>query len=287
MADEVSTQPECWRRAGELAAVGHVPDRGTRVALTGCGTSFYMAQAAAAWREAAGWGDTDAFPASEMPTGRHYDTVVAISRSGTTTEVLRLVSALPSRTEVLAVTANHENPLAQVATHTVALSFADEEAVVQTRFATSVLAWWRAHLGHEVQPLAAEAAAALRAPLPEALTGYRQFVFLGRAAASALASEAALKFREAALAWSEAYPAMEFRHGPISLLENSSLVWSLGDLPPGLAEEVLDSGASLEVSNLDPMVELVRVQRAAIAFAEAKGLDPSHPRRLSRSVVLS
>lgn len=287
VGEEVDTQPDCWRRASELAVGGYVPDRGTRVALIGCGTSFYMAQAAAAWREAAGWGDTDAFPASEMPTGRHYDMVVAISRSGTTTEVLRLVSALPSSTEVLAVTASPESPLARVAAHVVALSFADEEAVVQTRFATSVLAWWRAHLGHKVEFLAAEAEAALRAPLPEGLHAYRQFVFLGRGPASALASEAGLKFREAALAWSEAYPAMEFRHGPISLLEDSSLVWSLGDLPPGLPEEVQDSGASLELSGVDPMVELVRAQRAAIALAEAKGLDPSRPRRLSRSVMLS
>jgi fructoselysine-6-P-deglycase FrlB-like protein len=222
-----------------------------------------------------------------MPTGRHYDTVVAISRSGTTTEVLRLISALPSSTEVLAVTASPESPLASAATHVVALSFADEEAVVQTRFATSVLAWWRAHLGHNVERLATEAATALRAAVPEGLAAYRQFVFLGQGAASALAGEAGLKFREAALAWSEAYPAMEFRHGPISLLEASSLVWSLGDLPPGLPEEVHSSGASLELSGADPMVDLVRAQRAAIALAEAKGLDPSCPRRLSRSVVLS
>jgi len=285
--EEVSTQPSCWRRASELAAHSPVPDRGTRVALTGCGTSYYMAAAAASWREGAGWGESDAFPASEMPAGRNYDLVVAISRSGTTTEVLRLISALPPATEVLAVTTSTETPLARAAAHTVALSFADEDAVVQTRFATSVLAWWRAHLGHDVERLASEAEGALRAPLPEGLGTYRQFVFLGQGAAAGLAGEAGLKFREAARAWSEAYPAMEFRHGPISLLEKGSLVWSLGHLPPGLPEEVRESGASLEVSGADPMVELVRAQRGAIALAKAKGFDPSRPRRLSRSVVLS
>ena len=47
-----------------------------------------MAQAIAVWREASGHGESDAFP-SEMPVRRAYDTVVVISRSGTTTEVLR------------------------------------------------------------------------------------------------------------------------------------------------------------------------------------------------------
>jgi|SRR5579875_379432 fructoselysine-6-P-deglycase FrlB-like protein len=286
--EELSTQPECWRKASALArSGGYLPRKSARVALAGCGTSFFMAQAAAVWRETAGWGETDAFPASEMPVGRRYSTVVAISRSGTTTEVLRLIAALPEGTEVVAVTASLKSPLAHSATHVVELPFADEEAVVQTRFATSVLAWWRAHLGCDVELLAQQAEKALQADLPEGLEGYRQFVFLGRGAAAALAGEAALKFREAALAWSEAYPAMEFRHGPISLLERGSLVWSLGELPPGLSEEIRASGASLELSDADPLVELVRAQRAAVILAKARGLDPSRPRRLSRSVVLS
>ena len=63
-----------------------LPQPGDRVAVVGCGTSFYMARAVAALREAHGGGETDAFPASEFPIGRSYDRIVAISRSGTTTE---------------------------------------------------------------------------------------------------------------------------------------------------------------------------------------------------------
>jgi fructoselysine-6-P-deglycase FrlB-like protein len=246
-----------------------------------------MAQAMAAWRETRGDGDTDAFPASEMPLGRSYDLVVAISRSGTTTEVTRLIEALGGRTRVLVLTAVPGTPVTARADDTVVLDFADEEAIVQTRFATSVLALWRAHLGHDVESLARCAEEALTGDLPEPLDTFRQFVFLGRGAGAALASEAALKFREAALSWSEAYPALEFRHGPISVISDETLVWPLGELDVALRKEILDAGATVTDSCGDPMVDLVRVHRAAVALADAKGLDPDHPQRLTRSVILA
>ena len=284
---ELLSQPVCWREAADVACRSALPKDGSRVAFVGCGTSFHVAQAVAAWREVDGLGESDAFAASEMPVGRHYDMVVAVSRSGTTTEILRLVEALPAGQEVLAITADAESPVARAARRCVALPFADEQAVVQTRFATSVLALWRAQFGHDVEELSYAAERRLTAPLPDRLTSYRQFVFLGTGPGVGLAAEACLKFREAALAWAESYAAMEFRHGPISLLDSHSLVWSLGQLPAGLAEEILDSGAALEVSAADPMAELVRAQRAAVELGNSKGLDPSRPRRLSRSVVLS
>jgi fructoselysine-6-P-deglycase FrlB-like protein len=285
---EVNSQPQCWLRAAQVASVGGLPEHGSRIALVGCGTSRYVAEAVAAWREGSGLGESDAFAASEMPLERNYDVVVTISRSGTTTEILRLVDGLSSRTEVLAITGADGTPVANAATRNISLDFADEQAVVQTRFATSVLALWRAHLGHDVGHLAELAEERLAAPLPDGLGSYEQFVFLGQGPGAGLANEAALKLREASLAWTEAYPSMELRHGPISLLEAHSLVWSLSELPAGLDLDVEASGATLERPNPfgDPMAELVRAQRAAIALAQLKGIDPSRPRRLARSIVL-
>jgi glucosamine 6-phosphate synthetase-like amidotransferase/phosphosugar isomerase protein len=40
-------------------------------------------------------------------------------------------------------------------------------------------------------------------------------------------------------------------------------------------------------SELDPLAQLVQAQRAAVALAKARGLDPDRPRNLTRSVVLS
>jgi fructoselysine-6-P-deglycase FrlB-like protein len=282
---EVFSQPAVWRRAAELAHTVDLPRQGQSVAVLGCGTSLFMAQALARWREEAAHGVTDAFSPSEMPSGRSYDCYLAISRSGTTTEILRALEPL-ARAETYVITAVPDSPVARLARHQIGLPFADEVAIVQTRFATSVLALWRAYLGHDVERLAAQAEAKLRAPLPDGLISRKQFVFLGHGAGIGLANEASLKLREAALQWTEAYPAMELRHGPISPLGPQSLVWSLDALPDGLADEVRATGAGLEVDGSDPLAELVRIHRAAICLARANGLDPDRPPRLTRSIVL-
>src|SRR5207248_11135517 len=63
--EEIASQPACWGLAVELAArsAEALPRPGERVAVLGCGTSWFMAMAYAALREAAGHGDTDAFAA--------------------------------------------------------------------------------------------------------------------------------------------------------------------------------------------------------------------------------
>ena len=286
--EEIATQPALWQRAAGLASecVDVLPARGERVVFLGCGTSLYVAQAVAAAREAAGHGESDAFPASEMPLGRRYDLAVALSRSGTTSEVLEVVAQMDGSTPVLAVTADGANPLAQGAARTVVMEFADEQSVVQTRFATCTVALFRALLGDSLETASADAQRALAEPPPVDADGVRQLVFLGRGSTVGLAHEAALKVREAAQAWSEAYPAMEYRHGPISVAEPGTVVWALSPLPSGLADEIRATGASLVAPSGDPLAELVGAQRFAVALAQARGLDPDRPRNLTRSVVL-
>ena len=115
----------------------------------------------------------------------------------------------------------------------------------------------------------------------------RQFVFLGHGMGVGVAHEAALKLREAAGAWTEAYPSTEFRHGPISAVDAASVVWALSPSPAGLPEAVRAAGATFIQARRDPMVELIVAQRVAVALAESKGLDPDHPRHLTRSVILA
>jgi fructoselysine-6-P-deglycase FrlB-like protein len=122
--------------------------------------------------------------------------------------------------------------------------------------------------------------------LPLDATAFERHVFLATGWRVGLALEAALKLREAAQCWCEAYPAMEYRHGPIALADERSAIWLLGEQPDGLAEELRATGATVVESDLDPLAQLVQAQRAAVALAEARGLDPDRPRNLSRSVVL-
>nr|WP_062337702.1 sugar isomerase [Herbidospora sakaeratensis] len=280
---EIASQPALWARAAELAATVPLPRPGERVAVVGCGTSWFVAQAYAALRESAGQGETDAFAASEFPLGRAYDRVLALTRSGTTTEVLALLSAV--ETPTVAITADPATPVMTAAGEVIVLDFADERSVVQTRFATTQLALLRAHLGEDLTGAIADAELALSddlGDLPEA----GQYTFLGRGWTTGLAAEAALKMREAARAWTESYPAMEYRHGPISIAGPGRVTWMLGDAPESLAAQVLDCGGTFVESARDPMAELVKIQRVAVARALAHGLNPDEPLHLTRSVIL-
>ncbi|GHE03095.1 SIS domain-containing protein [Streptomyces alanosinicus] len=287
--NELNSQPECWIRAAEAAGRhrGALPGPGERVAIVGCGTSYFMAQAVAGLREGAGQGETDAFAASEFPYGRTYDRVVALTRSGTTTEVLGLLGQLRGRTRTTAITADPGTPVMSAADDLVVLDFADERSVVQTRFATTALTLLRAHLGLHTDSVVADARTALATSLPEGLLSCTQFTFLGRGWTVGLAGEAGLKMREASLAWTEAYPAMEYRHGPISITTEGTATWMLGEAPEGLARQVRATGGAWIDGGLDPLAELVRVQRLAVAVAAARGLDPDQPRHLTRSVILT
>ncbi|MGW2237158.1 SIS domain-containing protein [Streptomyces sp. NPDC001759] len=287
--DELTSQPECWTRAAAEAPrhAEVLPAPGERVAIVGCGTSYFMAQAAAALRESAGQGETDAFAASEFPRGRSYDRVLALTRSGTTTEVLDLLHELSGNTRTTALTADPHTPVMRAADDVVVLEFADERSVVQTRFATTALTLLRAHLGLHTDAVVADARTALSRPLPERLVDCTQFAFLGRGWTVGLANEAGLKMREAALAWTESYPAMEYRHGPISVTTHGTATWMFGEAPEGLAEQVRDTGALWIAGDLDPLAELVRAQRLAVAVAAARDLDPDRPRHLTRSVILA
>jgi CRISPR-associated protein Cas5a/b/c len=290
---EIADQPLAWARAAKLGlteGVRHaLPERGQRAAVIGCGTSFFMAQSFAELRERSGHGETDAFPASEFPARRPYDTLVALTRSGTTTEVLRLLATLRSGTgpRTVAVTADPDTPIVELVDHQVVLDFADERSIVQTRFATTSLALWRAWLGEDLAAVVRQGQSAVTVPLPPRALDSAQFTFLGSGMSVGIANEAALKLREASQSWTESYPAMEFRHGPISVVGPASTVWIFGPPPPGLLEDLEVTGAHVESSGLDPMADLIRAQRLAVALAEAKGLNPDEPRHLARSVLLS
>ena len=296
---EIASQPDTWRRAAAIAlspAADALPGKGERVAVVGCGTSLYMAQAYAVLREQAGLGETDAFAASEFPHGRRYDRVVALTRSGTTTEVLELLQQLKGGIPTVAVIADADTPAPALADATIVLDFADEKSVVQTRFATTALTLFRAHVAaqsdtvFDIDKAVADAHACVTEPLPAGLLDKTQFAFLGRGWTVGLAHEAGLKMTEASLTWTQSYPAMEYRHGPISIASPGTVTWMLGEAPRGLAEQVeATGGAWLDAcaDGRDPLAELIRVQRVAVALGAGKGLEVDNPRNLTRSIILT
>jgi fructoselysine-6-P-deglycase FrlB-like protein len=288
LAREVATQPDDWlearRTAGQYGDL--LPAPGERVAVVGCGTSLYMARAIAVLREDAGQGLTDAWTPTEARLDRGYDRLLAITRSGTTTEVLDLLASVRGRLPATVITSSAGTPALDLA-EPILVDEVDEESVVQTRFATTTLAMLRGHLGEDLADVAAQGRAALAddASLAPAVHA-DQLTFVGRGWTTAIAEEAALKLRESCQAWTESYPMMEYRHGPVSISAPGRVVWAFGEPVAGFAADVARTGATLITSERDAMADLLRVHRLCVLRAEAVGLDPDHPRNLTRSIIL-
>ncbi|MEU4163843.1 SIS domain-containing protein [Actinoplanes sp. NPDC026670] len=288
-AAEIASQPDVWVRA--LAHADRARDEllapGERMLVLGCGTSWFVAQSLAELRERAGFGETDAVCASEFVPRRRYDRIVAVTRSGTSTEVLDALRKAGAGARTVAITAVRGEPVDSLTDGQVVLDFADERSVVQTRFPTTVLALARHVFGEDLAPVVADGRTALATDLPADPAPIEHLVFLGTGWTVGLAHEAALKVREAAQAYSESYPAKDFRHGPVAVAGPASLVWSFGDTPAELDDVARDAGATAYRDGLDPLAQLVLAQRFALAMAVHRGLDPDRPRLLTRSVVLT
>jgi fructoselysine-6-P-deglycase FrlB-like protein len=287
-AREIDSQPRIWREALTHVerATALLARPGERVLVIGCGTSAFVAESFAALRESAGLGITDAAYASEPRVWRGYDSVIALTRSGTTTEVLEALSAVPAGVRTIAVTGVADSPVVAGADDVLLLDFADEQSVVQTRFPTTFLLLARAAFGEDVSALPAAAEAVLARPLPIDVSLLSHFVYLGSGWTYGLAQEAALKIREAAQAWSESYPLLDYRHGPLAVAGPGSLVWTIGRSDDTLVEQIEAVGAQVVTGSHDPLIELAQAQRLAVAVAELRGLNPDTPRHLTRSIVL-
>lgn len=298
MEEELVSQPEVWKRAIEQSKAEHLlPADGERIAVVGCGTSWFMAQSYAAAREAAGKGVTDAFAASEAflnhnSAGRQYDAVIAITRSGTTTEVLELLEAVRGKAvsgkpRTVAVIGDVNSPITTLADAVIGLPYADEKSVVQTRFATTALVYLLASLGIELGTAIEDARTAVTEPVSQELLDAEQFTFLGTGWTVGLAHEAGLKMREAVQGWTESYPAMEYRHGPISIAAPGRVTWIFGPQPEGLDADMSRTGALYVNTGKHPLAELARVHKVTLERARVRGLNPDLPRNLTRSVVLN
>ena len=174
---EIASQPEIWSQVADFApsVLNLLPKPGERVAITGCGSSWFMAMSYAALRESLGHGETDVWVASEYNYKRKYDKVIALSRSGTTTEVVEVTSRITDPTVV--ITAIHDSPISANTSDEIVMSFADEESVLQTRWATAALGLLRTSLGFELRTIIDDAEKALSSDISQ-LVQLEQISFL-------------------------------------------------------------------------------------------------------------
>ena len=152
--------------------------------------------------------------------------------------------------------------------------------------------------------------------MAEALCNHHDVFFIGRNLDSAICREGSLKLQEIAYVHSEAYAAGELKHGPISLIEDGTLVIALATVPElfektmSNVKEVKARGANvlgvitenmvpeaqktvdryLAVPKthplLQPSLNVVPLQIFAYYVALARGCDVDKPRNLAKSVTV-
>jgi len=342
---EILSQPQFWgrcleglEREGSLAHIRQPFHSASQWLFIGCGSSYYVAlAAAAAWSRITGI-RARAIPASELllfPDLVLADAedlaAVVISRSGSTSEAVQAARFLEreKNIRVLAVTGTPDQPLEQIATATLPLLACDEQSTVMTRAFTSMLlglqylaacqaddSSLRQSLG-KLPGLTQPAMDSLH-PRVRDFVGARQFadyVCLGQGPFFGLACETALKITEMSVSYAQSFHTLEFRHGPKSIVGPETLIIFLlseqgYDAECDVLQEIKGlGGTTLAVANRadkraraasDLLVEfdldLPEVARLApYVFAGQltglytglrKGLDPDHPRNLSRVVML-
>ena len=286
-------------------------------AVVGCGTSFYLAEIVARAFNLNGR------PAIAVPGGewarrrRAYKvsdagvTVIALSRSGESSETVQAV--LTSRAaglQTVAVTCEPESSIVRAAANTIVAATHPGEGIVMTSSASLMLLVGLRLAGVvvEAERIAGRAAALLDRLDPElarALEGRSHFVYLGAGPMHGLAQEGALKLQEMSLSYSQAYHTMEYRHGPISLVDRTTLVVLLyspetRDEEAAVAAELRAKGAFVigfggpgdltMTVDPDPIVRALEILPALQILgehvAEARGIDTTAPRHLSKVVIL-
>jgi glucosamine--fructose-6-phosphate aminotransferase (isomerizing) len=253
---EIITQPAAWRamlQEADLQASAlrshWRPDKTQEVICIGCGSTHYLARTAAATFQGMTGIPGKAYPASELLLFPHIvlsgsagRMLVAISRSGETTETLKAIETFRARDSgpVLGIVCYPDTSLAGLASLSLVAREAHEQSVAQTRSFTSMLVGVQALVSIMAdRPLSRrfcelpELGAAIIAEslsLAQQLAGdaaLERFYFLGSGPFYGLACEAMLKMKEMSLSHSEAYHFLEFRHGPMSMVNRQTLVVGL------------------------------------------------------------
>ena len=261
---EILSQPEAWsgaldvltteRQTIQALGAGHYD----QMLFTGCGSTYYLALAAAALTQELTGRTCRAFPASELWLYPHASyspgktLLVAVSRSGETTETRLACQSFLSdrRGDLLTLSCYDDMPLAKLGALNLVFPSGQEQSVAQTRaFSTLYLATvalaclWAGHLdffdslgrlpetGRKILDSYASLAAGLGRD-----SHLDRFYWLGSGPRQGLACELSLKMKEMSLTHSEPFHFMEFRHGPKSMITPSALVVGLRSTVNGPSE---------------------------------------------------
>ena len=327
---EIKSQTDAWAQALEVTRAVILPDaeKYEQVIFTGCGSTYYLSMAASTTYQELTGRSARAVPGGELLLNSQIiltdqkTLLVAISRSGTTTETVKAVEKFKkeNRGDVIVIS-NYDEVLSKFADVNIIIPSGQEESVAQTRSfasmfvaatamcarmagrddlldAMSVLPETGQRIMRDFEPAARE--------IGENLS-FDRFYFLGSGIRYGLACEVNLKMKEMTLTHSEPFHFMEFRHGPMSMVnENAVVIGMVSESNYSHEKAVLNEMQALggkivalaesnaDVSFMSQIPEQVRgvlylpaLQLMAYYRSLAKGLNPDRPTNLTAVVKLN
>ena len=281
------------------------------IVVTGCGTSFYLAQSLACAYNAHGQ-RAIAVPGAEWarrPESYLADCsdilVLGLSRSGTTTETVQAMQASRAKGwRCFAVSCVEGAEILQAAGQGLYVPTDQREGIVMSVSASLMLLAGLRLVGiavpGDVIATARQAMADMAMGAAAVIKGRSHFVYLGAGAQYGLATEGSLKLQEMSITYSQAFHPMEYRHGPISLIDDRSVVVILYSADTAgeeakLAAEVQAKGARVIgfggpgdlILHGHGLATLPALQILGEMVALQKGIDTETPRHLTKVVVLA
>lgn len=326
---EIKSQTEAWAQAVEVARATTLPkaDVYEQVVFTGCGSTYYLSLAAAALYQELTGRAARAVPAGELLFNpqivltQQKTLLIAVSRSGTTSETVKAVEKFRTgKHGDVVVISNYDEVLSRLADVNLVISKGQEESVAQTRsFASmyvTVCAFCARMAGQDDLLTVMQRLPDIGNRLMDKYEsfakeigsnlGFDRFYFLGSGIRHGLACEANLKMKEMTLTHSEPFHTLEFRHGPMSMVNKSAVVvgmlsdanrfqeakvlsemQALGGTVASLGEmDVVVEFASGIPENVRGVLYLPVLQLLAFYRSVAKGLNPDRPNNLTAVVQL-
>lgn len=334
---ELISQPAAWEallaRLEERSGFPRI-DLTTydEIVLVGSGTSYYLAMAVGDWIKRRHDVAVRAVPSCEVMLddfetrarkGRRL--AIGFSRSGESSELVLAIEALKrAGYEVLSIGCTADSSLLKLGDHVIHVREGFEDGLVMLRSFTSMLLVSQALFGDandatvlrrlpaEGRAILADKETALRALARK--RSFSRFVFLASGPSYPIAVEAGLKIQEMAIATSETYHSLEYRHGPKATADRETLVtlFALSDEHHGLSlardlkalgvtllvvgkgAERYDGIADLIVAAPEgfseaqaSVVSLLPIQIMAFETAMRRGSNPDAPANLSKVVIFA
>ncbi|HEY2038620.1 MAG TPA: SIS domain-containing protein [Edaphobacter sp.] len=251
---EIQAQPQVWNeclnrlRSINLSGLvaGREPEKSEWIFI-GCGTSFYLAQAAAFSLKllldvpscAVPASEILLFPALALPEGHRPYFPILISRSGHTSEILEVARFFQSQGISFLVVTCDGCELKDMTPRLLQLPVVEKSTVMTSSFTAMLLGlqYLAATLAGKTEFL--QALKTLPSELTRLLEIYtprieafaqddlENVAFLGQGALYPIASETALKIMESSSTYAQHFHTLEFRHGPKSIAGPKILIGAL------------------------------------------------------------